>query len=463
MRNNAPFNRLILAAAIALLPAGPAALGLFAETAPDTLTVDQAVGAALANNLAVKSAAVESRIKQRASEFSWNKFLPSISVSATALELNKVSQSLVAVNPGSGGSGASGIYFTPDKANLALGLTIQEVFSPVYFGLMDQAAIDYQRSLISKTQAERSMAATVRKIFYQLLVQDQAIELTRSRLETAKERLRQVEVSYKLGQGTELNYVYSKMNVENLTPDLQAMETARVVGITQFQQALGFDTRPDMKLVGSLDDQTAVIDGLTLSEYDRFDVRLAQQGEKQLESALKLESLAYMPNLIVQYKADPTLNGPGVKNSLTGKTTSIWDSNNWNQSSGALSLTLSWALDPLLPGSSVRVAKSEYEDRLALARENTALTLRTARDDASNQLRMIKDSVDKIGNLTNTVDASKRAYELTNAAYQLGTGRILDLQDAEVSWQGARIQLLNERLKLASLIFDFEAKYQTGN
>ena len=30
-----------------------------------------------------------------------------------------------------------------------------------------------------------------------------------------------------------------------------------------------------------------------------------------------------------------------------------------------------------------------------------------------------------------------------------------------IAWQGARIQLLNERLKLASLVFDFEAKYQT--
>ena len=51
-------------------------------------------------------------------------------------------------------------------------------------------------------------------------------------------------------------------------------------------------------------------------------------------------------------------------------------------------------------------------------------------------------------------------YELTSAAYQLGAGRFLDMQDAEVALQGTRIQILNERLHLASLVYDFEAKYE---
>jgi outer membrane protein TolC len=458
MRNNRRYARAGRSAALRFLAAfflAALPLGLFGQAAPDSITVEEAVSAALAGNLAVKSMAVESRIKKRASDLSFNHFLPSVSISGTAAQLNQVTPVLVATAPL-----PTGTYYAPSRTNLVLGLTIQEVFNATFFGLMDQAAIDYQRSLITKAQAERSVAASVRKIFYQLIVQDQAIELTRSRLESAKERLRQAEVLYRLGQGTELNYSYARMGVENLIPDLRSMESARAAGLSQFQEVLGFDPNPAMKLDGNLDVATVPVEGLSISADDRFDVRQSRQTEKQLESALKIQRYALLPSLILQYSADPMLNGPGETNPLTGGTTSIFDSANWNQQTGALSITLSWSLDALLPASTLRVAKAEVQDRLAFARESTVQALRASRDDAANQLRAIRDSVEKIGNLTNAVDASKRVYDLTNAAYQLGTGRILDLQDAEVAWQGTRIQLLYERLNLASLVFDLEAKYQ---
>jgi outer membrane protein TolC len=453
-------NALLAAvAAAAFIAAAP--LGLAAAPAPDSITVGKAVESALASNLAVRSAAIESRIRKRASDWSLNKFLPSLSVSGTYAKLNtKDPQTLIGVpNPMMPGM-LMPYYYEYSRENLSLGLTIQEVFSATYFGLMDQAAIEYQKSAISKAQAERTIAAAVKKIFYQLIVQDQAIELTRARLDTAKERQRQAKVLYDLGQGTELNYNYATMNVENLTPDLRAMESGRAAALTAFQEVLGYDANPGMKLEGSIDDAAVSIEDLAVSEGDRFDVRLARQTEKQIESGLKIQRYALLPNLVVQYRADPTLNGPFEENSLTGDKPDIWDKDNWKQSSGAFSITLAWDLSPLLPFSSIRQGKAELQDRLELAREATAQTIRAGRDDASNQLRAIKDSADKIGNLSRVEASAKRAYELTNAAYQLGTGRILDLQDAEVAWQGARIQLLNERLKIATLAFDFESKYQ---
>jgi outer membrane protein TolC len=445
-----------IALAAALLAAAP--LGLLGQAAPDSITAEKAVEAALASNLAVRSAAIESRIKKRASDYGFNKFLPSVNLSATALRLNEDKSVLIGMPSA---TGLVPYYYEASRNNVALGLTIQEVFSATYFGLMDQEAIDYQRSLISKSQAEKGISASVKKIFYQLLVQDQAIELTRSRLDSAKERQRQAKVLYDLGQGTELNYNYATMNVESLAPDLRAMESARAAALTLFQEMLGYDANPAMKLEGSLDDEAVSVEELPISELDRFDVRQARQNERQLESALKIQRYALLPNLILKYSADPAINGPWENDSLTGKKINFWNKDNWSQSTGALSITLSWSLDPLLPASTIRVGKAEIQDRLILAREATAQAIRAARDDAANQLRAIRDSAAKIVNLTKVVDSSKRAYELTNAAYQLGTGRILDLQDAEVAWQGARIQLLNERLKIASLAFDFEAKYQT--
>ena len=55
-----------------------------AEKEKVVLTVDDAVAYALENNKSLKSAAIDLEMKKRAKMYSWNTFLPSLGVSATA-------------------------------------------------------------------------------------------------------------------------------------------------------------------------------------------------------------------------------------------------------------------------------------------------------------------------------------------------------------------------------------------
>ncbi len=80
-------TRFFIGASLASLVLFPARA---AESAPAVLTIDQAISAALLNNLGLKSASAQSRIRERAKNFSFNKFYPSVSVTAAALALNKV-------------------------------------------------------------------------------------------------------------------------------------------------------------------------------------------------------------------------------------------------------------------------------------------------------------------------------------------------------------------------------------
>lgn len=440
---------------VALIPSAAA----YAEPAPATLTVDQAVEAAVKNNLGVKSAVMQERIKKRASDFSFDKFYPSISGTATMSRSNKVSGVLI---PGSaatqtpyGPSYTDVIQYSPDPVTDVLGYTIQEVFSPVYVGMMYQSTIDYQASKISREKAEKQMSAAVRKFFYQLIVQKEAIALTQARLDNANERLRQAKISYELGQGNELNYMYAKANVEGIIPDLRSMETSRILALTKFEEMLGFDKKDDLELVGSLDDEKGVSTDTLAIKGARFDVSESDVTVKQLKSAVGLQGLVFLPNLILQYTDGGMLNGP--------TSSTLFKQDSWSKStSGALSLTLSWDVSGLIPGSSTQVKMAELNDQLSLARQSAEETMKNAMHDEENQKRQIADSIAKIDNLTNVVDASHRAYELTDASYKAGVGRYLDLQSAELSWQGAQIQLLNEKLNLMSLVFDLEAKYNTG-
>jgi outer membrane protein TolC len=423
---------------------------LVAEQAPASLSIEQAVDAALRNNLSVKSAATQFRIKKRANDFRHNLFYPTLSTSATAFRQNEVSPMFVGVAPDS-----TGIYFTPGKDTIALDLTVQEVFSPANLVLMNQISLDFQVSAIGKAKAERQIASEVKKFYYQLLVQDEAIALTRARLEAANELLRQSKVSYEVKRGTELDYLYAKTGAEGLIPELHFMETARLSALTQFQEILGFEAREDMVLTGSLDDEAIPSADDLKIDGNRFDVRESVFSVKQLKTALRLQDMTLLPDLIVQYEADPAINGP--------KAGTIFDGENWGQSDGGLSLTLSWNLSPFLPGSDFWVKRAELVDHLRLAEENAISAARNTLNDEKNQRRLIRDSLAKIENLKGVVRDTKRMYELTGVSYRGGAGKYLDLQSAELAWNESQIQLLNERLNLISLVYDLEAKFDGSN
>lgn len=434
------------------LSAAAASLAIFAaailpaETAPAALSVDDAVAAALRNNLAVKSAITQNRIAKSESDFSFNKFFPTVSAQATALKMNKVSPVFVGVT-----SASEGIYVTPEKENASLNLTVQEVFSPAFFALMQSATLDYKQSSVGKARAEREIAAATKKYYYQLIVQTEAIALTNARLDNANEQLRQAKVAYDLGQGTELNYRYAKASVDSLIPELRAMETERRIALTRFQELIGFEKRADMALKGSLDDEKIDGDSGRAAEGTRLDVAEANLSIRQLKAALAAQDLNLFPNLVFQYTADPSINGP--------KADTIGDRDNWSQSTGAASVTLAWTLSSFLPGSDYWVKRGAIRDRLSLAKESAETAARNAIHDEENQRELIRDSLAKIANLTDAVEDTKRTWELTDASYRAGAGRYLDAQSAELAWRGAEMQLLGERLNLISLKCDFGAKY----
>ena len=454
MRN--AFRKLVPIAAIAIAAVG----GAQAEPAPVSLTVDQAVAAALRNNLNMKSADLAERAKKRASELSFNKFYPTISANATAIRMNTASPELI----GSSASQASGLsagevlsnsgtyYYGLSRNDLSLGLTVQEVFSASYILMMNQAARDYQSSSLDRLKAEKQMKASAKEAFYQLIVQKETIALTQARLDAANEKARQAKISFDVGRGNELDYLNAKANAESLVPELRSMETARKSALANFQDMLGFDPRPDMELAGSLDDEKLPSVDEAQQDWKRLDVLAAELSRENVHSSLKLQDSSLLPNLVLQYNVDPALNGPS-------SWSKVLDSDNWSQSSGGLSLTLSWDLSPLIPGSDYNVKRKALKEQLALATESEARAKISADIDLDNQIEAIKDSLAKIESLRSVAEDYKRVYEKTNTAYDTGTVRYLDLQNAEITAQSSQIQLLNARFNLLKLICDLEAKY----
>ncbi|MDE5798633.1 MAG: TolC family protein, partial [Treponemataceae bacterium] len=86
--------------AAGLLGLGLAAFAQGQTTEPEkvTLTVDQAVEYALQNSRDLKSNDIDLAIKERSAKYSWNVFLPEITVSGTAARTTNIDSTLQSVN-----------------------------------------------------------------------------------------------------------------------------------------------------------------------------------------------------------------------------------------------------------------------------------------------------------------------------------------------------------------------------
>jgi len=231
------------------------------------------------------------------------------------------------------------------------------------------------------------------------------------------------------------------------------MKTSNLAALWKFQELLGFEDRDDMVLAGSLEgdlpSEDAGRDGPAAERFDMLEAGLTHQ---QLTNGLKIRDLMLLPNLILSYTADPTLND-------VSSTDRAFDPKNWYQKYGGLSLTLSWSLSSLIPGSEADMAKRELSQQLELSNETQKRLFETAQREAKIQKLLLRDSYAKFGNQQSAVQDSQRALALVTIAYDSGTGRLLDLQAAEIALQGVEMQLLNERLNLMALIGDYQAKF----
>jgi len=431
-----------LAAALLFL-----SLPLPAEPAPASMTVDQAVTLAVHNNLDLKNVVLQSAVLQRTKDHSFNILFPTISTSATALRLNDTRSYTVLASPQ---PLPYGTYSTADANNLGLNLKIQEIFTPAIVAQFAQMDINLKNSMISREQAERSMTASVRKSFFQLLLLRETISLTQSQLNNADERLRQSEVSLRLGQETELNNVQNQSAADNLRSQLEQQKTSYMNNLITFQELLGVEPRIDLLLDGILDSSHAELPSTEILAAHRLDVDSQKGKVKNLRTSRDLQVLSVLPALIFQYSADPNLNGPQSSN--------ILDTGKWVQKTGASSLTLSWNLESFIPGSSFWDKQNELDGQILLAEETTGQVRKNGIDDIENHRRLIQTSLRTIETLRNVVKSNQRALELTNLSYRAGMGKLLDLLSAEFNNQSAQVQLLNEEVNLKSLVFDLEAQ-----
>lgn len=442
----------------------------------EALTVDEAVKQALDHNLSLQTEALKLAQKADEKSFSVNRLYPTLSVSSTVLRLNNLNvdqwqqvwPAIANTLPASQGGGQ--IPFSAftnqitddDKWILSLGLNAQWVLNLAVFRGITQTLIDYDNAAISRDAAASRLDRDVRKAFYQLLALHEATGVFDNQLKVAEDRWKLAKLNFDAGLGSEIAALQAQVAYENRKPVLADQRVNEENALSGFRLLINVADKAPLDLQGSLDlppEVRKVLAGVDVEALvqrylsGRWDVGIARGTAKSLQNIAQLQADSLWPSLILGYTMDPSVAAPFKSDTWSNPAYSQY---NWDQKSGAFTMTLSWKLDGFLPGSTTGIEIAGRQRQAEQARIGAEQTLRAGENEIRSLVGKLKKSAVSLDGLSLALSLAQRSSKLTEAGYQAGTQSFTEAQDADLQYQSARLQYLNEELALQSALADLD-------
>jgi outer membrane protein TolC len=408
------------------------------------VTLDEAVELALANNIQLASDAIDLRIKKRSSEYAWNVFIPSASVSGTLARSNKVSNPYASILQSMGVPTEKATE--KDHWSMAAGLSIGLTLNAALVEGLTATRQSYEAGKLTFEQARQDTERNVRKAFYGILVQQESLKLLREKLAASEDRLKQAQINYRNGIVPELTVLQSQLSVETQKPALREAEIALDQQKKLFAFIIGLPVNAEVTLVGAIDPAIKSFDEDELvSKYlaTRLDIAILGKNLELLNTQVRATRLQLFTPSVALSQSWLPMKAP-------------IDSGEWTDGSGAFSVTVAFDLIGLVPFSKAGLSLAESEDGV----EKLKLAKGQAEYSAELEIRDLVKKLDKarasIATMDLSVSIAEKAYRLTEQAYRAGSVEYLDLKDAENSLLQAQLGVLTEKYNYLSTLLDLE-------
>lgn len=420
-----------------------------------TLSIDEAVDYALKNSRTLKSSDIDLEIKKRASEVSWNVFLPTVSMNGTMMRSNEISPSY-------------GITDYPDEESrwdVVGGASVSWNFTPAYIAQIQIAKANYESGKITWEQSQNETLLNVKKLYYALLLQQESLKIQQQTLENARQRMIQAEENFKNGLVPEISLLQTQVNYENTKPDVDSAVQSLTQQFDTFAFLLGLPVGTKIQLTSPI--EPVYVDVETqdlLNKYAENDLQLKSLKKNMETAKLGVKALdlsTWIPTFALSYGWTPmytdgsslVLDKQNAK--AFGFLGDLGKDDKWYDS-GSLSLTLAWNFTNMLPWSSNRQQVKDYKQQLV----QLELAVETLKENQKVQVRKAVDTLNQarqqIENMERSVQLAQRAYDMQLRSYRNGTTELLDLRDSESSLNQAKLGQLNQKYQYISALMDLE-------
>jgi outer membrane protein TolC len=408
-----------------------------AQSAPKTLTMQEAVDLALKNNLDVESAQLNLQTAQSELRRAWGSLAPDITLLGSYTRNFERPSAFM----GGGKVIVAQPYSMRHSANLEQILFAGGAVSSGIRAARTGVAAELAQFDASKEDA----VLAVRRLFYAVLLASDTARIQQDNLASSEDHLRTIKERYRQGLDSDLTLLRQQVETANAKPALLQARNALEVSSILLKDVLGLDVDSPTSFSGSLEAPKG-----RLPDYERLvqsalesnaDNRAARSRALQAESrfhALKGKNLPWL-SLTANYQ-------------WYSESPDRWPDNQERATSSMGGLLLRW---PLFTGGDISESIRQARIQSELARTASEKIGRSVRVRLKQAWLSAQEAAERARSQEEAVGQARRALEATELRYRAGQSSQLELTDATLALQRARLfyaQALHDyRAQLAAL------------
>lgn len=315
----------------------------------------------------------------------------------------------------------------------SVGLTATQIlYAQGKVGTGIEIAKAYKRvSEVSLENTKSQVRYAVENSFDALIVLDSSIAILYASKELLQENLNFVEQSKASGLATELDLIRVQLSMDQLNSQINNTEKNRILARNALLNAMGLEWDAEVQFQGELRDPA---NGYTFPDTSMASVK------KRRKELVMLEETENMKNLNIDienggYKPTVALVG-GLKYSNNQNEFYKWDAPTWDKLNKYIALSVTMNLfNGLQTRESVVQAKSSLRST-QIQKETAERGFRVQIESCVNTL---EDANAQLELNKRAIDLAQKNYDLTNAAYKIGSETQLNMLSAENSLRTAKL------------------------
>ncbi|MBN1308249.1 MAG: TolC family protein [Chitinispirillaceae bacterium] len=305
-----------------------------------------------------------------------------------------------------------------------------------------------QSQLVCRYDEERDrVRCETIKMFYRVLLEQQRLEISKERLALAEESHRLTKVNFSFGHARELDTLNSLLQLELTRIGCTEAESRRRGACEAIIGQCGLARSPEAFWV-----EGAFPEPVFFLSLDEAIVQM-HRGNHRIKQFRGDETI--QKNMINMAKADllPTLYGGGTVGRI-GQFSDLTAANSvrWGDDH-RLFVGLSWTLFSGLTRTNTIRRQIFERDLLSLDQQKTVEELEAATRDAFDQVTV---AMERLTAIRTIIGIAEKSYAIARKAFEIGSGTLFDLQNAELEFNRARLSLNEALYEFHRLLTDFK-------
>lgn len=419
-----------------------------------SIDIDKAIELLHRNNMDIHSEFFSLKITEREKNRAWNQLLPSLSVSSSSTLMDNPAYTSLGFDETPDPSGPDDKRFEFEvgvnadlNLNLALGAEIKE------------SRLKYEAGEISFEMLMKELEINTKIEFYTLLNMREQMKIMKTGISLAEKRYELAQVNFRNGLTQELDVLSSQITYVSKKSEYSNLLSQYKNLLMGFKLMLGIEWDKDVVLDGSLDFEAYKFNSADLiKKYlaKSLNLKTLNKNLEILENVKKISTgYAFTPILSLGYRLTPLSLNPWAKDYQPST-----DSWNFQEKRGVgmgqFTIGLSISLDNFIPGSKKTVELKNLNDQIDQLKIGIKQSALQSEVTILNSVAKIENSLEQLTTNRLYVNLARKAYIMTNEAYQLGTKELLDVESAQNDLQNAEATVLGEQLIYISELLTLE-------